>query len=218
MLLNQRLIADDGYEVMLFPMGEMYISQGEHGSLSHELAMDFLGWGSNGRIYTCPYYAPCSCHCVYNFGQDNATWVSDDMVHCADGSLQYVTFCFNHDASPPGVGATRTQGEIIGYTGTNTSGIPVGDHCHFNTANGTYAGYERILGVEIVAYELKNSNHIYDICYVNDTVMVPDHTGDYNWKTYEGGVTPPEPSPDDKTKHKFPWFIYARALRGETSV
>ena len=46
----QRLIAADGYEVMLFPMEYMYISQGEGGSLSHDKAMDFLGWNANGRV------------------------------------------------------------------------------------------------------------------------------------------------------------------------
>ena len=63
----ERLIADDGYEVMLFPLEYMYISQDEGGTTSHQgtYNMDFLGWGENGRVYQCSYYAPCSCRLVY---------------------------------------------------------------------------------------------------------------------------------------------------------
>ena len=54
-------------EVLLFPISYMYISQGEGGSYSHtgSYNVDFLGWGANGRIYNCSYYAPCSMTCVY---------------------------------------------------------------------------------------------------------------------------------------------------------
>lgn len=208
MLLNQRMIATDGYEVMLFPMGEMYISQGEYGNVSHYLAMDFWGWGANGRIYNCPYYAPCSCHSVASFGGDTIVWQSDDLVHCADGVLRIVTFLFAHDNYLPSVGESRTQGQIIGYTGT--AGQATGDHCHFNTANGTYAGMVHVPDVSYNAYELKNSNHIYNICYVNDTVLVDDEG--YPWLEYHGGVIPPGPSPTP-LKHKFPWVLYANKLR-----
>ena len=204
MLLNQKMIATDGYEVMLFPMGIMNISQGEHSQLSHEYAMDFLGWGAYGRIYTCPYYAPCSCHSVASFGGDTIIWQSDDYVHCADGVLRIVCFVFAHDNFLPSVGETRSQGEIIGFTGTAGG---VGDHCHFNTANGTYAGMVRVQGVQLEAYELRNSNHIYDICYINDTELEND--GGYPWLEYHGEVIPTEPI----GRGKFPWVLYANKLR-----
>ena len=66
MLAFERMVATDGYEVMLFPLPYIYITQGENGSYSHQgiLAIDFVGWGANGRIYEAPMYAPCSCRCV----------------------------------------------------------------------------------------------------------------------------------------------------------
>ena len=200
----ERIVAPDGYEVMLFPMEYMNISQGEGGSLSHDKAMDFLGWGPNGRIYSCPYYAPCSCRCVANFGTGNSTWQSLDKVHLPDGSLTIVTFCFDHDPLPHTVGDTLTQGDLLGHSGT--AGTATGDHMHFNTAIGAYAGYELIPGTQW--YQLKNSSHIYNTCYVNDTVIV-DGNG-YNWQNYVA-PTPPEPT----KKGHFPWVLYARKLRGE---
>ena len=204
MLANQRMIAPDGYEVMLFPLEYMNISQGEYGNTSHYLAMDFLGWGANGRILQCGYYAPCSCHSVASFGGDTIVWQSNDLVHCADGSLQIVTFLFAHDNNLPSVGERRIQGQLIGHTGT--AGQVTGDHCHFNTANGTYAGMIHVPDVQYNAYELKNSEHIYNICYVNDTVLYNDYG--YNWLEYHGGVIPPSPS-----EHHFPWVLYAQKLR-----
>lgn len=207
MRANQRLVASDGYEVMLFPMEYMYISQGEGGSFSHDLAMDFLGWGPTGRVYSCPYYAPCSCKCVAHWGSsDNATWESLDLVHCADGTLRKVTFCFNHDPFPPAVGTVKTQGELIGHSGT--AGFATGDHIHFNTAYGDYQGYAPISSGSQY-YQLRNSSHIYQTCYVNDTNKIVDYG--YNWVDYTGPTPPPPPT--ITTKKKFPWVLYARKFR-----
>ncbi len=202
----QRLYDSNGYEVMLFPMEYMNISQGEGGSYSHDKAMDFLGWGANGRIYNCPYYAPCSCRCVAHYGTGNSTWESINPVHLPDGRITKVTFCFDHDDGTlfP-IGTVLTQGDYIGSSGT--AGQVTGDHVHFNTADGTYAGYELIPNTQY--YQLKNSNHIYNTCYVNDTVIVDGNF--YNWQIFQGG-SPTPPTPEEK-KHKFPWFIYANKLR-----
>ena len=209
MLANQTLRAPDGYEVMLFPMEYMNISQGEGGSFSHDLAMDFLGWNNQGRVYTCPYYAPCSCKCVAHFGSsDNATWESLDKVHCADGVLRKVTFCFNHDAFPPAVGTVLNQGDLIGHSGT--AGFATGDHMHFNTADGNYSGYSPIApGSQY--YQLSNSSHIYNTCFINDTVIVNGYG--YNWITYN---VPPTPTPT-MYKASFPWVLYGRKFRDRYS-
>lgn len=214
MRAGQRLVAQDGYEIMLFPMEYMNISQGEYGSLSHYLAMDFLGWDENGRVYQCPYYAPCSCRCVAHWGSDaNTTWQSLDKVHLPDGSLTVVTFAFQHDNNPLPVGTVLTQGDLIGHTGT--AGYVTGDHMHFNTAIGAYDGYEHIPGSS-QWYELKNSSHIYNTTYVNNTVLYNDEG--YNWREYHGGIVPPIPIEDEKKKRGFPWYIYSRRKRIERKI
>lgn len=204
MRAGQRLIASDGYEVMLFPMEYMNITQGEYGSTSHYLAMDFLGWGANGRVYQCPYYAPCSCRCVAHWGSEaNTTWESLDKVHLPDGRLTKVCWNCQHANNPLPVGTVLTQGDYMGRSGT--AGYVTGDHFHFNTAIGNYDGYEIIPGTQF--YELKNSSHIYNTCYVNDTVIVDGNN--YNWIDYTGPTPPPTPSKDKK----FPWVLYANKFR-----
>lgn len=204
---NQKLYDNQGYEIPLFPLEYMNISQGEGGSFSHVYAMDFLGWDSNGRVLNCPYYAPCTCKCVAHFGNGNSTWESVNPVHLPDGTISKITFCFNHDDGilfP--VGTIRQMGEYIGATGT--TGVSTGDHMHLNTAKGTYQGYELITGTQY--YQLKNSSHIYDTIFINDTIIINDYG--YNWLIYQGGQPePPSPSPIQK----FPWVIYARILRNK---
>lgn len=203
MVAGEKLVGSDGKEVMLFPLPYIYISQGENESFSHGgiLAIDFLGWDSNGRVYQAPMYAPCSCKCVatiddYNKGR---IFQSLDVVHTPNG-LQYVTFMWLHDNNPiASVGDIFTQGDLIGHTGT--AGNVTGDHTHMNMANGSFNPNNYWENGELV-----NSAHIYDICYVNYTVLVNDYN--YNWQIYSGGVTPSK-----YKKGKFPWVLYARRLR-----
>ena len=207
MLAGQRLVASDNKEVCLFPLEYMNISQGENGQYSHQgtLNIDFVGWGANGRILHCPYYAPVSCTCVAGGGVDNwRVFTSNDVVHLADGNLSKITWVQMHDNNPPSVGDVFTQGALIGHTGT--AGNVTGDHVHFNFVLGNYAGWERVSSGQA---QLKNSIHMYDACYVNDTVIVNDYN--YPWKTYAGPI-PPTPTPTFE-KNKFPWFIIARKKR-----
>ena len=208
MVAGEKLVGRDGKEVMLFPLPYMYITQGEGETYSHAgtFNIDFIGYGSNGVIYQAPYYAPCSCKCVRTFSSGDESngrvYESLDRVHTPNG-LQYVSFLFFHDDNPTSVvGTVYSQGDLIGHTGTN--GNVTGDHVHFNTADGKYAGYEHVPPDN--QGQLVNSTHIYDICYVNDTVLVNDYN--YNWQIYSGGVTP-----SDIRKGKFPWVLYARRLR-----
>ena len=211
MTAGQKMVGNDGKEVMLFPLPYMYISQGENESYSHAgiLAIDFLGWDSSGRVYEAPMYAPCSCECVaiIDVNNNGRVFQSLDVVHTPNG-LQYVTFMCFHDNNPiANVGDTFNQGDIFAHTGT--AGYVSGDHTHFNTAYGTYAGWENVPPDN--HGELINSSHIYDTCYVNDTVLVYDYN--YNWQEYQGGVTPSEVK-----KTHFPWVLYANRLRKQRNT
>lgn len=206
MRANQRLVANDGYEVLLFPLDYLYISQDEGGDFSHDgtYNMDFLGWNQNGRVYNCPYYAPCKCRLVY---QDVASayniWNSVNMVHTPLG-LMYVCFMVVHDDNLPySVGDVINQGDVLGHTGS--SGDATGDHLHLNVASGTYQGQEQVPPKNY--WQLKNSEHIYDMMYVNYTTVVQGYN--HNWRTYNGGVT------GNYIKSKFPWVLYARKLRSK---
>lgn len=207
MVANERLVASDGKEVMLFPLPYMYISQGENGSYSHQgtLNIDFVGYDANGVVLQAPMYAPCSCRCVaiwdtYNNGR---VFQSLDQVHCADGNLRYVTFMCYHDNNPiASVGDEFTQGDLFAHTGD--AGNVTGDHTHFNTAYGTYDGFINVPPDN--QSELKNSSHIYETCFVNDTVIV-EGLG-YNWIDYTGPTY-------ILKRHKFPWVLYARRLRNK---
>ena len=93
----QTMVAQDGYEVMLFPLTSLYVTQGENGNYSHKgiLAIDFQGWDNGRRVYTAPMYAPCSCTCVATIDANNKGRIfqSNDLVHTPDG-LKYVTFMY----------------------------------------------------------------------------------------------------------------------------
>ena len=207
MVAGERLVANDGKEVMLFPLPYMYISQGEFETFSHAgiYAIDFMGWDANGRVYQAPMYAPCSCKCVatidaYNKGR---IFQSIDPVHTPNG-LQYVTFMWFHDNNPiASVGDTFTQGDLIGHTGT--AGGVTGDHTHFNSANGKYSGWEQVPPNN--NWQLVNEMHIYDACYVNDTTIINGYN--YNWREWNG----PTPPTKKKEEKRFPWVLYSRKLR-----
>lgn len=207
MYAGQTMVNNNNVEVLLFPIDVMYITQGEYGSLSHTLAMDFVGW-NNGQVYEYPYYAPCTLNCIaknYSNGQAYLIYQSVNEVLKADGTIGIITLCVMHDNNPPyNVGDTVKQGELLGHTGT--SGYVTGDHTHFNLADGPYVGWTD-LGNGFS--ELTNSMHLYDGFYVNDTNLVNDYG--YDWKTYEGQIGPDEPTEDNtKKKHKYKIFLYKR--------
>lgn len=202
----QRLIASDGYEVMLFPLEYLYMSQDEGGDFSHAgtLAMDFLGWNSLGRVLQCPYYAPVSCTCIASTESANRIWQSNSQVHLADGSLDYVTWVVAHDNNPPAVGTSLVQGQLMGHTGT--AGNVTGDHLHLNIAKGQYANWEQVPPNN--NWQLRNSMHIYDACFVNDTTIVQGYG--HSWINWTGPIPP---TPSGKKKKDFPWAIYGRKFR-----
>lgn len=214
MIANERLIASDGKEVALFPLPFLYISQGElmPSGWSHynTYNMDFLGWGANGRIYEAPLYAPVTMKVValwdYN-GSHTVTWESVDVVHLADGSIDYLTIEFTHANNPPyhTIGDVVTQGTLCYYTGTYGQSI-TGDHVHICCGKGRYDGYTRRDGGH---YDLTNRIHMYDALYTNDTIIEHDEH-DYPWVIW---TDPTPPTPTGRKVSHFPWVLYANKLR-----
>lgn len=214
MKAGQKSYGSNGLQNFLFPLEYMYITQGEYQyTYSHDgtYAMDFQGWGANGRVYNCPYYAPFDCTCVAKWGSNSPmlVWQSDKEVNFADGTSGYACIGFVHDDNTPHIRVNdkRTQGQVIGHTGTY--GNVTGDHVHIEVKRGKYNGYyKNSYGI----YQLKEEAHLYTLIGVNDTVLTKDyyvnHQGvriDYDWRLFSGGITPPQPV---HRKHKFPWYIY----------
>ena len=181
-----------GNEVVLFPMEYLYVSQGEH----QQYAIDFLGWGSFGRVFNSPCYAPFSGSVVYTGNDHNMIFWSTNQVRFADGTLDYATVLVAHsNTAPASVGTTFIQGSLWYHTGNY--GVSTGDHLHMEVARG-HVEWDQS------GQHLDDPYHLYNMMAVNDTDLVDD--GGYNWIIYE------DPTPSTSVK-KFPWVLYARKLR-----
>lgn len=210
MLAYQKMVASDGYEVALFPMEYLYMSQDEGGDFSHSNTynIDFVGWGANGRVYKCAFYAPCTLKCVnttFSPSNNARTYESINPVHLADGSIDYLTIYFLHDDSPLfNVGDIIEQGEILGHTGTY--GNVTGDHTHSCCGKGKFNGYTRREGGHS---DLKNRIHYWDAVFINDTVIVRGFN--HPWVDYKGTINPPI----NRKKGKFKWVLYTKKIRNK---
>lgn len=209
MIANQRLVAPDGYEVALFPLEYLNMSQDEGADYSHQgtYNIDFLGWGSNGRVYNCPIYAPCTMKVVNTWlnyaGGNTVTFESVNKVHLPNGQLDYLTISFAHDNNPPytTLGAIVNQGDLCYHTGTY--GNVTGDHVHTCLGQGTYQGYTTRPSGHM---DLTNRIHYWEGVYVNDTTIINGYN--HNWLTW----TIP-PTPTITRKHHFKWVLYSKKLR-----
>lgn len=198
-------LSKDGNQVLLFPLPYIYISQGEGGSYSHAgtLNIDFLGYNGSQIVNNQDYYAPCDIICkVKNTTAYYCCWESVNEVWCADGVLRKISIMNIHGDYLPDVGTIIRQGEKMGVTGSY--GQASGDHVHLNFANGAYAGQEQVPPDD--NWELKNSNHIYDLCYVNDTGIIVGYG--YDWKTY----IPPSP-PGEFKKNHYKFNLFSKQLK-----
>lgn len=193
----QTSIGSNGYQNLLFPLEYMYISQGEGGSYSHEgtYNIDFLGYGANGRVYHCPYYAPCDVIC-YNVTPSGVMWNSINKVNFVDGTIDYISLNVVHDDNNTDhyVGEIIRQGDLLGRTGTK--GDATGDHVHMNVALGQNQPlYQNSYG----HYMLRNSVHLYNAMGVNDTNIIV--SGGYTWKDFTNW------HPRSRRSH-FKFFLY----------
>lgn len=202
MIANQTLVAADGYEVPLFPLTYLYMTQDEGGDYSHAgtYAIDFVGYNGSVVIAGAPLYAPCSMRCrlAPPGGSNGEIWDSIDKVHLPNGQLDYLTLEFDHSNNPPYhyVGATVEQGELF-YT-TGTAGFVTGDHVHICIGQG--AG-----GVLVQRpsgnWDLSNRIHMWEGLFVNDTPIIQGYGHD--WKEWDG----PTPQPTREYRKKFPWPV-----------
>lgn len=139
MIKGQTLIASDGYEVCLYPMESIRITQSHYGSYSHSSneikntgLWDVTGVsGDNplGYIYA-PFTAKVVAVKTGKASGNTVILVSTNKVHLANGELAYARFGFCHDNTlDVKLGQTVKQGEFIGNAGNygNVTGV----HSHF---------------------------------------------------------------------------------------
>lgn len=212
----------NGLQNFLFPMENMYITQGSYtATYSHDgcYAMDFDGYLNGSFVNLCPYYAPFDCHVVAKWGSSSiaVVWQSDNPVNFIDGTSDYACIQINHDNANPShqIGDHVYQGDLMGHTGTQGT---TADHLHIEAKKGTYDGYhQNSEGV----WMLTNSTWLYDLIGVNDTNLIKtyyvDHNDvrhDYPWDTFFINIPiPTPPTPTSNKKNKYPWFIqYNRNL------
>lgn len=185
MRAGQRLIANDGYEVALFPCEALYLSPARDPDEHGVLALDFLPRDTQGNAITgmlC--YAPFSGTIVYTGNDHNAILQSDDLVHAPDGSLKYMRVLVAHSWTASTQGTHYNQGDHF-YT-TGNYGQSTGEHLHMEvaTVNDTSVQLWNSGGIG-----LYSAIHMWDALYVNDTALL--RPKDYNWRTYGGGPLPP---------------------------
>lgn len=175
-----------GYQVCLFPMRTMYITQwSSPDAFSH----------CCGHPFDCAIlnqthiqlYAPCDCHlidagpAVYG---NTRIYTSDKKVWTPSG-LRQVTFSFTHDNNPPTKTAFK-QGELIAHTGT--AGDVQGDHSHIDqtfTVNGKLVEYGVTCPHGNYCYALEGSVLPTSFWYVNDTVI--DNDNGHTFSTFKKG-------------------------------
>lgn len=178
----QKMRGNNGLENLLFPFEYMYVTQGEHNN-GIRYAMDFSGWGENGKIKKCPMYAPCTCKVVFVGSNDNnpvVCWESVEKVNFIDGSIDYACISVGHDDNYKDytIGQIVEQGQVFAHTGN--TGLSTGDHTHMIVGKGKYEGYYHPTTEE--GNTLKNQYHMYNAYGVNDTIIVRD--GGYTWNSF----------------------------------
>lgn len=205
MLANQRLVAADGYEVALFPLEYLYMTQDEGGDFSHlgTYNIDFVGYNGTSVITRAPLYAPVTMTLKSYMPQFNngngEIWESNNKVHLPNGNLDYFTIWVVHDNAPPytTVGTSINQGTLFYRTGTY--GQVTGDHVHICVGQGRNATLVRR---DTGNADLSNRIHMWDGVFVNDTGIIQGYG--HNWRTW----TEPTPTPTEDERH----FPYAVAL------
>lgn len=196
MYKGQTLTASDGYQVALYPQTACTITQTSYGSYSHRCKSQ-----TNSGLFdvVCvsgskePLYAPFDCKVVaFKSGYANGNQVmleSTNMVHCANGTLQYITWGFGHDNTlDVSIGQTFKQGELVGHNGDY--GKVTGIHSHLILNKGKWE-----YGTNIpICVSASGGNMFYapkpididDLFYADDTT-INTYKKDgitFNWRKY----------------------------------
>ena len=185
MRANQRLIANDGYEVALFPCEALYLTPAREPDEHDVLALDFLPFNTQGnRITGMKCYAPFSGTIVYTGNDHNCILQSDNLVHAPDGSLKYMRILVAHSYIAPVLHTHYNQGDHF-YT-TGNYGMSSGEHLHMEVASVDSPNERQWNTGGIGIYGAK---HMWLELYVDDTVLLRPEN--YDWKEY--GTIPPIP-------------------------
>lgn len=207
MIRGQKLIDSDGYEVALYPLESIRITQTCHGSTSHSSykvsntgLWDVTGMsGDNpkGTIYA-PFTGIVKA-VVKGKANGNQTMIqSKNKVHLANGKLDYACFGFAHDnILDIKVGQEVSQGDKVGDCGNygNVSGV----HSHFLIGEGKWTK-----GNKIPTIVNKNGSNIFympnainiDEMFFNNGIRGYDISNlkkcndpyTFNWKTWENNM------------------------------
>lgn len=159
-----------GYEDILCPFTDMYITQGSgysDGNYSHKgtRAIDVRGLEPGVRY---PYYAPVTLKAVKVVASSGeTTWQSVEKVRFSDGTIDYVTVETVHDDTRNSyVGMIIKQGEQLGNMGTK--GNATGVHCHIEFAKGKQGLVKNKYG----NWGLSNAIEFEDACFMDNTNII----------------------------------------------
>lgn len=203
-----------GRQLAVLPIDVVNITQGEYGSFSHysgsnqELAIDFLGWGPNGRINRYPLQAPFDSEVIGvlpEFAQVN--WRNTVPVKGADGkdyeNLVY-TIVHDWDYNRWSVGDTISKGEHIGNTGS--AGQSTGDHLHLQVIEAETHLWPTPISAQRHIYDIFDTKHV--TMWIND--------GGYDWKEldYQDGTGGGGDDGQTSTKGDIYYLLLSGAMAG----
>lgn len=223
MLPNQTMIDEQGYQVCLFPMTYMNVTQGFGlNTYSHCCGCPF-DYGTSPNIV--PVYAPCDMHLTYNphTGANTLFYSSDNPVNTPSG-ISYVSIQVTHCRSENlTIKQNITQGELFYYSGDASGSIAaIGIHLHMDQslyAEAVWMNYHiKCTGTKKECWGMEHPAPAYDVFYVNDTDLV--YSGGYPWKVFEGGQpeppsppSPPVPPVPPVSGGNFKWWMAHRILK-----
>ncbi|MBQ3537190.1 MAG: RICIN domain-containing protein [Clostridia bacterium] len=172
------------YELAMFPMTYMNITQGVNGALSHvnTNALDIAG--KDGGIDN--LFAPFTCVVKRKYTDNaggNVVWIqSQNRVYYADGSLDYMTILLVHDndTSDLWVGKVIPQGTVFFQEGT--SGAATGNHVHMEVGRGAFYGSGWHANPNPKMSWIVNGSMVpWDALFISPSTIILNGYG-YNWR------------------------------------